>query len=121
MRSRRDAGHRRYHPRAEGAHRPSPEWPTPRRAISSTIGPHERGFGQHMRGHGLIEVGTTRPGGHIEYRIEGVESEEVAMRAARRWARTAIADLAAAVHPLACARGELGRLRDPDRELHGVG
>jgi hypothetical protein len=61
-------------------------------------GPHQPGIGDHVAlGRGL-ELLARRAGLQVELGVEGVKSEEVAVRpVARRWAGAAVARLTEAV------------------------
>src|SRR6266704_5451947 len=91
---------------------------------SAAVTADKLGLPEDVALRGAFDVGFGGSRFQIQLRIEGVEFEEIAMRLARRWAWTAVADfseivaaLAGAVRKLFLLRDSLGKLLSIRREV----
>ena len=79
-------------------------WPSPFLILLlRLIRPHERGFGQNVAAHGLLETGLGGRARKAEHRIEGIKLVEITVPPDRR-KRTAIAGAFPVIQPLARSR-----------------
>src|SRR5437667_6379530 len=87
---------------------------------SAAIFANEFGLRQDVALHGAFDVGLRRAGVQAEFRVEGIQLEEIAMRLARRRARTAIASFAEIIPALARSARKLILLRHSFRKFSRI-
>src|SRR6266581_6245545 len=86
--------------------------PSTHNEASAAVFANQFGLREDVALHGALDIGFGGSGFQIEFRIEGVEFEEIAMWLAGRWAWTAVSDFAEIVAALAGAVRKLILLRD---------